>query len=80
MNKEIYEMNDKTFKTQVEYLSEMLDAKDILDIPVRKLSLGQRMKCELLAALLHKPEVVFLDEPTIGLDIVVQRNSNFFLI
>jgi ABC-2 type transport system ATP-binding protein len=58
---------------------EILDVKDILDIPVRKLSLGQRMKCELIAALLHSPKVLFLDEPTIGLDVVAQKNIRDFI-
>jgi len=53
-------------------LIELFDIKDIIDVPVRKLSMGQRMKCELAAALLHSPKVLFLDEPTIGLDIISQ--------
>ena len=53
-------------------LIELFDKKDIIDVPVRKLSMGQRMKCELAAALLHSPKVLFLDEPTIGLDIISQ--------
>jgi ABC-2 type transport system ATP-binding protein len=56
-----------------------LDIKDVLDVQVRKLSLGQRMKCELVAALLHKPKVLFLDEPTIGLDVVAQKNIRDFI-
>lgn len=73
LNKEIYEVPDKQFKETLEELTTMLEIKDILDIPVRKLSLGQRMKCELAAALLHSPKVLFLDEPTIGLDVVSQK-------
>ena len=57
----------------------MLDAKDIIYKQVRKLSLGERMKCELIAALLHAPRVLFLDEPTIGLDVVAQKNIRDFL-
>jgi ABC-2 type transport system ATP-binding protein len=60
-------------------LTELLEVKDILTSPVRKLSLGQRMKCELIASLLHQPQVIFLDEPTIGLDIVVQKKIRSFL-
>ena len=79
LNKEIYEVSDKNFKKNLDELVELLDIKDILDVQVRKLSLGQRMKCELVAALLHKPKVLFLDEPTIGLDVVAQKNIRDFL-
>ena len=57
----------------------MLDVKDIVDVQVRKLSLGQRMKCELIAALLHSPKVLFLDEPSIGLDVVMQKKMRDFI-
>lgn len=79
LNKEIYEVSDKDFKENLDELVELLDIKDILDVQVRKLSLGQRMKCELVAALLHKPKVLFLDEPTIGLDVVAQKNIRDFI-
>jgi len=79
LNKEIYEVSDKDFTKNLEELVDLLDIKDILDIQVRKLSLGQRMKCELVAALLHKPKVLFLDEPTIGLDVVAQKNIRDFI-
>lgn len=79
LNKEIYEISDARFKKTLDELSELLDIKDILDIPVRKLSLGQRMKAELVAALIHSPKVLFLDEPTIGLDVVSQNNIRNFL-
>ncbi len=79
LNKEIYEIPDKEFEKNLEELTELLDIKDILDVQVRKLSLGQRMKCELVAALLHKPRVLFLDEPTIGLDIVAQKKIRDFI-
>ena len=68
LNKEIYQIPDSNFKKTITELSNLLDVKDILNIQVRKLSLGQRMKCELIAALIHSPRVLFLDEPTIGLD------------
>ncbi len=79
LNKEIYEVPDIEFKKNLDELVELLDIKDILKIQVRKLSLGQRMKCELVAALLHKPKVLFLDEPTIGLDVIAQKNIRDFL-
>lgn len=79
LNKEIYEISDEVFEKNLEELITVLDIKDILDIQVRKLSLGQRMKCELVAALLHNPKVLFLDEPTIGLDVVAQKNIRDFI-
>ncbi|MBP6883269.1 MAG: ABC transporter ATP-binding protein [Microgenomates group bacterium] len=79
LNKEIYEISDTDFKERVEELSELLDVKEIMHVQVRKLSLGQRMKCELMAALLHRPKILFLDEPTIGLDVVVQEKLRDFI-
>lgn len=79
LNKEIYEVPDKEFHKTLDELSELLDIKKLLDVPVRKLSLGERMKCELVAALIHNPKVLFLDEPTIGLDVVSQNNIREFL-
>lgn len=79
LNKEIYEVKDEEFKRIVNELADMLDVQDILKIQVRKLSLGQRMKCELIAALLHSPKVLFLDEPTIGLDVVAQKKMRDFI-
>ncbi len=79
LNKEIYQVNDRQFKETVEDLSNLLEVHDILSVQVRRLSLGQRMKCELIAALLHRPKVLFLDEPTIGLDVVMQKNLRKFI-
>lgn len=79
LNKEIYEISDSDFKKTLDELVGVLDIGNILDIQVRKLSLGQRMKCELAAALIHRPKVLFLDEPTIGLDVVAQKNIRDFL-
>lgn len=79
LNKEIYEVSDTKFRETLDELSELLDIKHLLDVQVRKLSLGERMKCELVAALLHSPKVLFLDEPTIGLDVVSQNNIREFL-
>lgn len=78
LNKEIYEVPDERYNEIVEELTELLDVKDVLKVQVRKLSLGQRMKCELVAALLHSPKVLFLDEPTIGLDVVMQKKIREF--
>jgi len=79
LNKEIYEVDDKSFQKTLDELIELLEIKDILNVQVRKLSLGQRMKCELVAALLHSPKVLFLDEPTIGLDVVAQKKMRDFI-
>lgn len=79
LNEAIYEIPSSKFTTTLEKLSQMLDVNDVLHIPVRKLSLGQRMKMELIAALLHEPKVLFLDEPTIGLDVMAQEHVREFL-
>ncbi|MBI5044973.1 MAG: ABC transporter ATP-binding protein [Candidatus Levybacteria bacterium] len=79
LNKEIYQIPTGQFEKVLGDLSDRLGVKDILHIPVRKLSLGQRMKMELIASLLHSPKVLFLDEPTIGLDVVMQKTIRAFL-
>lgn len=79
LNKEMYRISDIDYKNRLKSLSEHLDIADKLHIQVRKLSLGERMKCELIGALLHYPKVVFLDEPTIGLDIVAQHALREFI-
>ena len=68
--KEIYAIPDSVYKKNLSDLTELLDLKEILRTPVRQLSLGQRMRCEISSSLLHDPKVLFLDEPTIGLDAV----------
>lgn len=77
--KEMYDISDRHFKTSLDELVELLDLKGVLHVQVRKLSLGQRMKCELVAQLLHSPKILFLDEPTIGLDIVMQQKIRSFI-
>jgi ABC-2 type transport system ATP-binding protein len=77
--RELFEVSDADYKQRLDYLATELQLTDKLDTQVRKLSLGERMKCELVAALLHQPEVVFLDEPTIGLDLVSQKRIRDFL-
>lgn len=79
LNKEIYEVPDAQYKTTLNELSELLEVKDLLKVQVRKLSLGERMKMELIAALIHSPKVLFLDEPTIGLDVVAQKKMRDFI-
>lgn len=68
--KKIYKISDKTYKENLSLFSELLDLGNIINRPVRQLSLGQRMRCEVAASFLHNPKIVYLDEPTIGLDIV----------
>ncbi len=77
--KALYEVPDDEFVRRVHELAEMLEIRHVLNTQVRRLSLGERMKCELLAALLHRPRVLFLDEPTIGLDVVSQKRIREFL-
>ena len=79
LNASIYDIDKIEAKRRIKELSDMLEIDNELYIPVRKLSLGQRMKSELLAALIHKPNILFLDEPTLGLDINAQRNLRRFL-
>ena len=78
LNKCIYEIDDRVYQSTLAELTELLDVKDLLSVQVRRLSLGERMKMELIAALIHKPKLIFLDEPTIGLDIVSQKRIREF--
>jgi len=77
--KEIYEIPDQDYHQRLGVFSEMLNLKEYLHTPVRKLSLGERMRCDLAASLLHNPPVLFLDEPTIGLDVVAKERIREFL-
>ena len=79
LNKAIYNLSRESFSASLKELTGLLKLADLLNTPVRKLSLGERMKAELMAALLHRPEVVFLDEPTIGLDVLAQQQLREFL-
>lgn len=79
LNKEIYEIDNTTFKKTVRELIELLDCGSFLNQPVKTLSLGQRMRLELINSLLHRPKVLFLDEPTIGLDIFAQATIINFI-
>jgi ABC-2 type transport system ATP-binding protein len=78
LNKCIYEIADREYQVTLAELTELLDVRDLLSVQVRRLSLGERMKMELVAALLHKPRLIFLDEPTIGLDLISQRRIREF--
>jgi ABC-2 type transport system ATP-binding protein len=79
LHKEIYRVDAATFQNRLDELTSLLEVRDLVGQPVRELSLGERMRMELIAALLHGPEVLLLDEPTIGLDVVSQRRVQEFL-
>src|SRR5216110_3070611 len=79
LNSKIYGIPGDSFERTVAELTELLVVKDKLDVMVRELSLGERMKMELIASLLHQPKILFLDEPTIGLDVVSQKTVREFL-
>ncbi|WP_335872503.1 ABC transporter ATP-binding protein [Bacillus sp. 2205SS5-2] len=77
--KKVYKVSDEDYEEHMGHVIETLDIAPLLDKPVRKLSLGQRMRCELAAALVHNPPLLFLDEPTIGLDVLVKLKIREFL-
>ena len=77
--KEIYEISENEFQANKQYFVELFGVQKLMDVQVRTLSLGERMKMELIAALLHNPKILFLDEPTIGLDIVASKQIRRFL-
>jgi len=79
LNQAVYRISDQEYKRTLDELDDLLDLAPIIRKPVRNLSLGERMKCELAAGLLHRPKVLFLDEPTIGLDITAQVRIRAFL-
>ena len=79
LHQHIYRIEARQFEATLAELTELLGVGGLLGQPVRELSLGERMKMELIAALLHSPDVLFLDEPTIGLDVVAQHNVQIFL-
>lgn len=75
----IYEISKSEYRERLDRLTEILDLKELLHTPVRKLSLGQRLRCDLASSLIHDPQVLFLDEPTIGLDAVAKDSMRSFL-
>jgi ABC-2 type transport system ATP-binding protein len=79
LNKCIYEIDDDVYQKTLNELTELLDVKELLKVQVRRLSLGERMKMEIIAALIHQPKVILLDEPTIGLDLISQIKIREFL-
>jgi len=79
LNRAIYRIPTTDYRRMLDDLTDLLELGDLIRKPVRNLSLGERMKCEIAAALLHRPQVVFLDEPTIGLDVTMQRRIRLFI-
>lgn len=80
LNRAIYNIPQQQFRSTLDELVDLLELAPLIQKPVRNLSLGERMKCEIAAALLHRPSVVFLDEPTIGLDVTAQRRIRSFIL
>ena len=80
LNRAVYRIPETDYRRTVDELTELLELAPLLRKPTRNLSLGERMKCEIAAALLHRPWVLFLDEPTIGLDVTMQRRIRQFLV
>jgi len=80
LNKDVYDIPDKEFKKRLDYMIKLLDVEEIVQTPTRDLSLGERMKCKIIAALLHNPKLVFLDEPSIGLDVVAKDKLRDFIL
>jgi ABC-2 type transport system ATP-binding protein len=79
LHKVMYKIDDRTYRQTMDQFNDILKLDDIINRPVRQLSLGERMKCELVCAMLHRPELIFLDEPTIGLDILAKEAIRAFI-
>jgi ABC-2 type transport system ATP-binding protein len=80
MNKAIYNISNEDYKTNLSKMVDIFEVRDIINKPTRSLSLGERMKCEFIMAMLHNPKIVFLDEPTIGLDIISKESVREFIL
>jgi ABC-2 type transport system ATP-binding protein len=76
----IYEMDNKKLLERIETLKEVFEIGELMQVPVRKMSLGQRVRCEIAASILHEPKIIFLDEPTIGLDVVVKQKIRELIV
>jgi ABC-2 type transport system ATP-binding protein len=79
LNKGLYEISDEDYDRRLKLMVDLLDAEELINKPVRQLSLGERMRCEIIQSLLHNPEIVFFDEPTIGLDVVAKEKMRNFI-
>ena len=79
LHKEMYGIPERRFRQNIDYFNDLLQIDDVVKRPVRNLSLGERMKCELVCAMLHEPEVVYLDEPTIGLDLFAKESIRNYI-
>lgn len=79
MNKAIYDIDDREYKSRLDELVTLFEVSEVIEKPTRVLSLGERMKCEFIMAMLHRPKIVFLDEPTIGLDIIAKAKVRSFI-
>jgi ABC-2 type transport system ATP-binding protein len=79
LQKEMYKIPERAYKERLAYFSELLKIEEIMKKPVRQLSLGERMKCEIICAMLHEPPLIFLDEPTIGLDVISKETIRHFI-
>ena len=79
LHRDLFEINEKVFEKRLKHMVRILQIEDIMKTPVRDLSLGERMKCKIVAALIHNPKLVFLDEPTIGLDIISKERFIDFI-
>lgn len=80
LNKEVYDIPKKEFKKRMNHMIRLLDVGEVVQTPTRDLSLGERMKCKIIGALLHNPKLVFLDEPSIGLDVVAKDKLRDFIL
>ena len=80
INKDLYDIPEPEFSQRLKYMVKMLETREIMKTPVRELSLGERMRCEIINALLHNPKLVFLDEPSIGLDVIAKDKLRDFIL